>query len=54
MSGEASYSYAPECQVDERTIHNPHPSQPKKVSFSLRNIEERIAQMTTDNAPKGV
>lgn len=37
-----------------RTIHSPHPSQPKNVSFSCKNIEERIAQMTTDNAPRGV
>jgi len=36
------------------TIHSPHPSQPKNVSFSLRKNEDRIAQMTTDRAPSGV
>ena len=35
-------------------MHKPHPSQPKKVSFSLRNIDERMAQMTTERAPRGV
>ena len=31
-----------------------HPSQPKNVNFSLRNIEERMAHITTDRAPRGV
>lgn len=37
-----------------RTMHRAHPSQPKNDSFSLRNIEERIADITTDSAPSGV
>ena len=37
-----------------RTIQSVQPIQPKKVSFSLRNSEERMAQMTTDRAPSGV
>lgn len=36
------------------TIHNAHPTQPKKVRFSFKNIEERIAEITTDRAPSGV
>lgn len=36
------------------TIHSPHPNHPKNVSFSLRKMEDRIAQMTTDRAPSGV
>jgi hypothetical protein len=35
-------------------MHSPHPNHPKNVSVSLRNIEERIAQMTTERAPRGV
>jgi len=37
-----------------RTMHNPQPSHPKKLSFSLRNMEESIAQTTTERAPRGV
>ena len=36
------------------TIHSPHPNHPKNVSFSLRKVEDRIAQTTTDRAPSGV
>jgi hypothetical protein len=35
-------------------MHSPHPNHPKNVSVSLRKIEERIAQMTTERAPRGV
>jgi hypothetical protein len=35
-------------------MHSPHPNQPKNVSFSLRKMEERIAEMTTARAPRGV
>ena len=37
-----------------RTIQSPHPSQPKNVRVSLRNIEDRMAEMTTESAPSGV
>ena len=37
-----------------RTMQRPQPSQPKKVSFSLRKKEERMAEMTTERAPIGV
>ena len=36
------------------TMHKPHPSHPKKLSFSLRNIDDRMAHMTTERAPRGV
>jgi len=35
-------------------MHSAQPNQPKNVSFSLRKIEERTAEMTTDRAPRGV
>jgi hypothetical protein len=41
-------------KMGERTIHSPHPSHPKKLNDSLRNIDERIAQTTTESAPRGV
>ena len=37
-----------------RTIHNPQPSHPNRESFSLRNMEESIAEITTESAPSGV
>ena len=37
-----------------RTIQSPHPNQPKNVRVSLRNIEDRMAEMTTERAPSGV
>jgi len=30
------------------------PNQPKNVSFSLRKMEERTAEITTERAPRGV
>lgn len=36
------------------TIQRAQPSHPKKVSFSLRKIEDRMAHITTDSAPIGV
>ena len=42
------------CSDPRRTRHSTHPNQPKNVSFSLRKIEERMAEMTTDRAPSGV
>jgi hypothetical protein len=39
---------------EEQTIHRPQPSHPKNVSFSFKNIEDKMAQMTTDKAPSGV
>jgi hypothetical protein len=36
------------------TIERAHPNQPKNVRVSLRNMDDRIAHMTTDNAPSGV
>lgn len=35
-------------------IHCVQPIQPKSVSFSLSIMWLRIAEMTTDNAPRGV
>jgi hypothetical protein len=35
-------------------MQSAQPSQPKKVRVSLRNIEDKMAQITTDKAPKGV
>lgn len=35
-------------------IHCAHPIHPKSESFSFKNIDDRIAQMTTDSAPIGV
>lgn len=47
-----------EATADERlcvrTIHRAQPSQPKNDSFSLRKKDERMAQMTTESAPRGV
>lgn len=37
-----------------RTMHRKQPHQPKKVRVSLRNIEDKIAHMTTESAPRGV
>jgi len=37
-----------------RTMQRPHPSQPNSVSVSLRNMEDRMAQTTTERAPRGV
>jgi hypothetical protein len=36
------------------TIHKPQPSHPKKLSFSLRNMDDSIAHITTERAPRGV
>lgn len=36
------------------TIQRAQPSHPKKVSFSLRKMEDRMAHITTDSAPIGV
>lgn len=36
------------------TMHRLHPIHPKKVNFSLRKKDDRIAQITTDKAPRGV
>jgi hypothetical protein len=34
-------------------MHRAHPIQPMNVRVSLRKIEERMAQMTTESAPRG-
>jgi len=44
----------PDETEDRRTIHSPQPSHPKNVRVSLRNIEDRMAEMTTESAPSGV
>ncbi len=46
----------PHSSWDEKllTIHRPHPTQPKKLSVSFKNIEDKIAHMTTERAPSGV
>jgi hypothetical protein len=50
-----SQSFCERSKVSEpRTMHRKQPIQPKKVRLSLRNIDDRIAQMTTDKAPSGV
>jgi hypothetical protein len=36
------------------TIQRAQPSHPKKVSFSLRKMDDRMAHITTDSAPIGV
>ena len=36
------------------TMHKKQPIQPKNVSVSFKNIDDRIAHITTDNAPSGV
>lgn len=45
---------APTAMITEPTMHWKHPIHPKKDNFSFRNIEESIAQMTTESAPIGV
>ena len=40
--------------ITEPTIQRKHPIQPKNVRDSLRNMDDRIAQITTDKAPRGV
>jgi hypothetical protein len=40
--------------ITDPIIHSAQPSQPKKLSFSFRKKDERIAQMTTESAPSGV
>ena len=40
--------------VDARgTIQSPHPSRPRDMRASLRNIENRMAEMTTESALNG-
>ena len=39
---------------DRGSIQRKQPIQPKNESFSLRKIEDKIAQMTTERAPSGV
>ena len=38
----------------ELTIQSPHPSHPKKLNDSFKNIDDKMAQTTTESAPKGV
>lgn len=40
--------------IVETIIQRAQPSHPKKVSFSLRKMEDRMAHITTDSAPIGV
>jgi hypothetical protein len=50
---EASLGPLSAMMTDPR-MESTQPSQPKNVSVSLRNIEERMAQTTTERAPSGV
>jgi hypothetical protein len=52
---DTAWSFGPltAMMVAPRT-HRKQPTLPKKLSRSLRNMDERTAEMTTDRAPMGV
>ena len=54
MEATDDCSGALRAMMTDPTMQLKHPTLPTKLSRSLRNMEERMAQMTTDRAPMGV